>query len=142
MKLIEELIGLAGRLEDLKYFIENEDDLKKVCEIHEFFEKVLSKFDNIEQLIKMFDIAVNNPYIHKEILTTEETSKMLGITERRLRIWCDELDIPHMKVNNKNLYFRQSELLDWIKNFKVLTKKELDIEARKHLAELGKRQKK
>lgn len=69
----------------------------------------------------------------KEFLTTPETAKYLGISLNRLYVMTSTKQIPHYKPNGKKMYFRVSELNEWILKGKVTTENELNEQVAKML---------
>lgn len=69
----------------------------------------------------------------KEALNASECALMLGITEGRVRHLACEKAIPYYK-QGKSLYFRKSEIEDWMLKHRVLTKEETEAEAATYCA--------
>jgi hypothetical protein len=64
----------------------------------------------------------------KSVLNTDDVAVMLDLTVDRIRRMVCERIIPHYKRNGK-LYFRKSEIEDWLTAHRVPTNDELESEA-------------
>lgn len=65
----------------------------------------------------------------KEILTTEEASIYLGVEVTTLRDYASRKLIAYYKPNRKLIYFRRSDLDDWITSVRLEAQRDLDQEA-------------
>lgn len=64
----------------------------------------------------------------KEALDTREAALFLGLSESRIRHLVWEKDIPHYKSGSK-VFFRKSELEDWMLQDRIPTIDEIEQEA-------------
>ena len=72
----------------------------------------------------------------KEVLTTEEAARYLGVSRQCLYRWTMTRAIPHYKSpTGKMCYFNRKEVEAWMQSVRVNTKKEMEQEA---LSELRK----
>jgi len=65
----------------------------------------------------------------KEVLTSDEASKYLGVSKSCLYKLTMSRTIPHYKPNGKLCYFRRKELDSWIMSNRVATDEELEARA-------------
>ena len=78
----------------------------------------------------------------KEVLTTDEAARYLGISKPTLYKMTCEKDIPHYKSPTGRLcYFNRKEIEAWMQSAQVKTKRELEHEAMRYclLGKGGKR---
>lgn len=50
----------------------------------------------------------------EKLLTKEQVMEMLGIAKSTLYCWVWQRKIPHIKVGNRCLRFRERDILEWI----------------------------
>ncbi len=91
-----------------------------------------------ETLNEIKEILVKQKILNKEILTLEEVAKYLQLSKSRLYKLTSEKAIPHYKPSGKTIYFKRSEVDDWIFNSKVLSVDELENKTEQYLSNNGK----
>lgn len=72
----------------------------------------------------------------KDVLTSDEAARYLGISKSCLYKWTMDRKIPHYKPNGKMCYFNRQEVEAWMQSNRVLTDDELEQQAQR-LAEKG-----
>ena len=63
-------------------------------------------------------------YVVKEMLTTEEASKYLGISQSQIYKLTMNMQIQHFKPKGKTIYFNRQELLRWMRKNHVVPAKQ------------------
>jgi excisionase family DNA binding protein len=79
-------------------------------------------------------IAEKLSYCHKEVLTSDEAAKYMGISISTLYKWTMRKQIPHSKPNGKVCYFNRLELENWLMSNRVATADELQDMAQAYCA--------
>ena len=75
-------------------------------------------------------VAEKLSYCHKEVLTSDEAAKYLGVSKSALYKWCMLRQIPHFKSpTGKLTYFNRCEIEAWMQSQKVSTDEELSGQA-------------
>ena len=75
-------------------------------------------------------IAAEVALYQKEVLNSEEASRLLGITKSRLYTLTSARRIPHFKApGGKYNYFNRTEILNWAQSNRVATIEELNDRA-------------
>ncbi|RIJ45512.1 DNA-binding protein [Maribellus luteus] len=69
---------------------------------------------NLEQLEKLNQLLEEQNLMKKEILTVDEASQYLGISKSNLYKKTSAQRIPHYKPEGKIIYFKRSELDEWM----------------------------
>jgi excisionase family DNA binding protein len=92
--------------------------------MEESLERINLRLEHIEQLT-----AIGA----KPILDIEETAVYTGLSKAHLYRLTSDRMIPHYK-KNKKLYFRKSELDDWMTESRVMTAYEIDSRATTYVA--------
>lgn len=64
----------------------------------------------------------------KNVLNIDEASIVLGVTIRTLRKMVAEHTIPIYKPNQRTIYFKKSDLEDWMLQNRVKPQSEIDAE--------------
>jgi len=103
------------------------------------FELILDKLNSIENLLitaikndKGSVTILNTP----EILNISEVAEYLSMAKSSVYKMTSERSIPHFKTGKK-LLFKRSELDEWIKQYKIKTRREIEIEADEYLIRKG-----
>lgn len=65
----------------------------------------------------------------KSVLTIKEAAFILGVTEQTVRKKVRNKEIPSYKPDANKLYFKKSELEDWMLSNRVMTKAEVTSKA-------------
>ena len=65
----------------------------------------------------------------KEVLTFDEACIYIGVSNSHLYKLTSNRSIPHYKPQGKMIYFRRSELDEWLLKNRIKTKEEINSEA-------------
>ena len=85
-----------------------------------------------EELQQVADlITANTIFCTKEVLTSDEAAKYLGVSKSCLYKWTMERKIPHYKPNGKMCYFNRKEVEAWMQSNRVQTDDELEQQAQR-----------
>ena len=83
-----------------------------------------------EELKQVADlITANTIFCTKEVLTSDEAARYLGISKSYLYKLTMKQQIPHYKPMGKMCYFNRVELEQWIQSNRVATADELSQQA-------------
>ena len=74
----------------------------------------------------------------KDVLTLEEAAKFMGIARSSLYKLTHEQLIPFFKPNGKMVFFEKADLVAWMKQNRVSSKKEIATEADQVMQRLAK----
>lgn len=102
------------------------------------FELILEKLNSIENLLKHqkgFEPIITSTQPIKDVLTLNEAAEFLCQSKSTLYKRTMEWTIPHYKVGKK-LYFKRTDLIEWIEKHRVKTREDIEREA---LAYISKR---
>ncbi len=84
----------------------------------------------IEQLQRMLEEAQeNNPGNEKPFLTFREACDYLQVSSSTLYKLTHQRKIKHLKPNGGKLYFKKSDLLEWMNSKPVKSAEQIDEEA-------------
>lgn len=110
---------LTGNLYFKLHPYENED------EIFEELDKILNKRTNTNnsKIDNQFD------YTNKEVLTSDEAARYMGVSKSYLYKLTMRRQIPHFKPLGKMCYFNRKELEAWLQRNRVATMDEIEMEA-------------
>lgn len=86
-----------------------------------------------EELRQVADlITANTIFCTKEVLTSEECAKYLGVSKSCLYKWTMTRQIPHYKSpTGKLCFFNRAEVEAWMLSQRVATDEELEQQAQK-----------
>jgi excisionase family DNA binding protein len=87
----------------------------------------------IERLEKIELLITKQNLLQKEMFTLAEASNYLGISNSHAYKLTSGRQIPHFCPNGKKLYFKKSELDQWLQRNRKVSREELDTEAAKYL---------
>lgn len=87
-----------------------------------------------EQIKEIADlITANTIFCTKEVLTSDEAARYLGISKSYLYKLTMQQKIPHYKPLGKMCYFNREELEQWLQTNRVATDEEISQKAQKYL---------
>lgn len=88
-----------------------------------------------ENLIQMADLITANIIgTQKEVLTSDEAARYLGVSKSCLYKLTMSRTIPHFKSpTGKMCYFNRKEIEAWMQSQRVATDEELEQQAQKHV---------
>lgn len=85
---------------------------------------------NNDELKKLSDLVAENIiFCTKEVLTSDEVVRYMGISKSFLYKLTMEHKIPHYKPTGKICYFNRRELEEWLQSNRVATDEELSQKA-------------
>ena len=83
-----------------------------------------------EEMQKLADmITANMINTTKEVLTTEEAAKYMGVSKSYLYKLTMKQLIPHYKPMGKMCYFKRIELESWLQSNRIATEEEIEQRA-------------
>ena len=93
-----------------------------------------------EDLRKVADlITANIISTQKEVLTSEEAARYMGVSRSSLYKLTMNRQVPHYKPNGKCCYFNRLELEGWLQTNRVATDAELEQQAQTIIRKGGKK---
>ncbi len=90
-------------------------------------EIILQKLDHLEKLIN------NQTILQKPVLSFQETTKYLEVSESHLYKLTSGKKIPHFCPNGKKLFFVREELNLWLQRNRQITSAEIEENASDYL---------
>ena len=91
-----------------------------------------------EDLNKITDlVTARTIFATKEVLTSEETARYLGISKSYLYKLTMKQQIPHYKPMGKMCYFNRLELESWLQSNRVATGDEISQQAQAYCMRKG-----
>ena len=91
-----------------------------------------------EDLQKIADlITANTLFCTKEVLTSDEAAKYMGVSKSYLYKLTMRQQIPHYKPMGKMVYFNRLELEQWLQSNRVSTSTEISQQAQAYLKKGG-----
>lgn len=90
---------------------------------------------NINELAN--DITAKTIFCTKEVLTSDEVARYMGISKSYLYKLTMRREIPHYKPTGKVCYFNRREIEEWLQSNRVATNTELDQRAQAHILKGG-----
>ena len=100
--------------------------------------KPTTLFNMSEQLQQVADlITANTIFTTKEVLTSEEAAKYLGISKSYLYKLTMNRAIPCYKPMGKLCYFNRHELEAWLQTNRIATSEEIEQQAQDYCAKKG-----
>ena len=94
----------------------------------------------VEEFKQVADlVTANTIFCTKEVLTSDEAAKYMGISKSYLYKLTMRQQIPHFKPMGKMCYFNRAELENWLQNNRVATDGEIKERANNYCMKGGKR---
>ena len=93
---------------------------------------------NKEDLKKVADIVVDKTiFCSKEVLTSDEAARYMGISKSYLYKLTMRKEIPHYKPMGKVVYFNRGEIEQWLQSNRVSTASEVNQKAQAYCMKKG-----
>lgn len=73
----------------------------------------------------------------KEVLTSEEAAKYMGVSKSYLYKLTMNRQIPHYKPTGKMCYFNRHELEGWLQENRISTAEEISLQAQAYCSKKG-----
>ena len=83
-------------------------------------------------------ITANTIFCTKEVLTSEEVARYMGVSRSYLYKLTMRREIPHYKPMGKICYFNRQEVEQWLQSNRVATDTELNNQANNYCMKGGK----
>ena len=91
-----------------------------------------------EELKKVADLVTANIiFCTKEVLTSDEAAKYMGISKSYLYKLTMKQEIPHYKPMGKMVYFNRLELEQWLQSNRIATENEISQRANAYCMKKG-----
>ena len=98
----------------------------------------LNKKDMTEALKQVADeVTANTIFCTKEVLTSDEAARYMGISKSYLYKLTMRGEIPHFKPMGKMCYFNRVELEQWLQRNRVATSEEVEQKAQNYCMRKG-----
>ena len=101
---------------------------------HKIFNTMAEELQQVADLI-----TANTIFCTKEVLTSDEAARYLGVSKSCLYKWTMERTIPHYKPNGKMCYFNRKEIEAWLQSNRIATDDEINQRAQTYLKKGGKK---
>lgn len=93
---------------------------------------------NKEELTQITNLLTDNTlFCTKEVLTSDETARYMGVSKSYLYKLTMRKQIPHYKPMGKMCYFDRLELQEWLKSNRVTTESEISQQAQAYCMKKG-----
>ena len=90
-------------------------------------------------LQELFDLVADKTiFCTKEVLTSEEVARYMGVSRSYLYKLTMRREIPHYKPRGKICYFNRQEVEQWLQSNRVATDTELNNQANNYCMKGGK----
>lgn len=93
------------------------------------FEIILEKLNSIEKAIEKLNTKSNSD---DDFMNTEQVAGFVGLSKATIYGLTHQHKIPFFKVGNR-LYFKKSEIVNWITSTKVNTQQEIEQMANEYI---------
>lgn len=91
-----------------------------------------------EELKQVADlVTANTIFCTKEVLTSDEAAKYMGVSKSYLYKLTMRQQIPHFKPMGKMCYFNRKELEQWLQSNRVATATEINQQAQEFCMKKG-----
>lgn len=93
------------------------------------FENRLEAIGGVAGINERIDALEQKLFAAKEVLTLEEASLFLGLSKSQLYKLTGSGAIPHYKPGGKYIYFDHAELVEWVRQNPVKSKRQRELDA-------------
>lgn len=102
--------------------------------VEPFNNKIMLK----NEIVQIANLVTDNTlFCTKEVLTSDEAAKYMGVSKSYLYKLTMRKQIPHYKPMGKMCYFDRLELQEWLKNNRVTTESEINQQAQAYCMKKG-----
>ena len=91
--------------------------------------------EDLQKVVEM--VADKTIFCTKEVLTSDEAAKYMGISKSYLYKLTMKREIPHYKPMGKVVYFNRAELEEWLQNNRITTASEISQKAQGYCMKKG-----
>lgn len=91
--------------------------------------------EDLQKVVEM--VADKTIFCTKEVLTSDEAAKYMGISKSYLYKLTMKREIPHYKPMGKVVYFNRAELEEWLQNNRITTASEISQKAQAYCMKKG-----
>ena len=91
--------------------------------------------EDLQKVVEM--VADKTIFCTKEVLTSDEAAKYMGISKSYLYKLTMKREIPHYKPMGKVVYFNRAELEEWLQNNRITTASEISQKAQNYCMKKG-----
>lgn len=95
----------------------------------------LKKMNNLQDIVDK--ITANTIFCSKEVLTSEEVARYMGISKSYLYKLTMSQKIPHYKPMGKMCFFNRLEIEQWLQSNRVSTEEEISSKAQSYIMKGG-----
>ena len=95
------------------------------------FELILERLDRIENAIQNLNLISSKSNID-EVMDIAEVAAFIKLTKPTIYGLTHQNTIPYYK-NGKKLYFRKSEIVEWLFSKRIKTQHDIDMEVNEYL---------
>lgn len=103
------------------------------------FELIMQKLDTIESLLRNVSVSDKQSAPVAEVFNLNQAAEYVSLSKSAIYKKTSEKNIPHFK-KGKKLYFKRSELDEWLTEDKISTNAEIEAQATNYIT-LNKRNK-
>lgn len=102
------------------------------------FELIMLKLDTIESLLRNVSVPDKQLASVAEVFNLNQASEYVSLSKSAIYKKTSERNIPHFK-KGKKLYFKRSELVEWLTENKISTNAEIEMLATNYILKKGNR---
>lgn len=114
MKKESPLLAVLKDVEELRTMVSHHEELDIFLEKVEKLDATLSKMAIVDKLLARLECLEDNLYMLKEYWTVEDVARYLDISTSRAYRLSSEGKIAVHKPNDKKIYFKHDDVVDWI----------------------------
>lgn len=101
------------------------------------FELILDKLNTIESLLRNVRKDDKTTITMSEVLNLNQAAEYVSLSKSAIYKKTSERNIPHFK-QGKKLYFKRSELDEWLTEVRIFTHAEIEKQANDYIMKRGK----
>ncbi len=134
-----QLLYLLERLETAKQLLEQTSNIDETLTKLDHLEFFLKRFGTLKELTSHLLFIEKKMYTIKEYFTVQEAADYLCLSSSLIYKLTSKHELPVYKPNGKTIYIKRDDLNNWISRHKVLSDKELEAYAAKHMKDIYKK---
>ena len=129
----EEILNLIERSSGIPDLLSRKEELEAIIRKFENVEEYLKRFNSLEELTDHFKMMEDKIYVCKTYLTTNEAVKYLSMSKFTILEAVKRHELPYYTPPSKCFYFAKEDLDNWVRSFRVPSRKEMEENMMKEL---------
>lgn len=132
-----DIINILNKMERASEFIKCKEDVEELADRIFSIQRLLNKFEGLEELMKHLQQIEKYIYVGKSLLTIEEAAKYMCVSKSFVYKLTSSRELRTYRPSGKVLYINKTDLNAWMMQNMQVTEQDLQEFARNKIAEMA-----